>query len=92
MIVEKPMGSMFTSAGSLHITLVEHTEEMNKQPNKLLMFMSTNKYMPFVVKRKSVWTRNYNENAFNRIQALVNHDCYLKCYHLSKLSLCHAVW
>ena len=45
------LGLIFTPTGSLHITLVEHTEELNKQSNKLPMFMSNNKDMPFVVKR-----------------------------------------
>ena len=48
------LGSIFTSDGCIRTALAQHAKEMNKQLCKLVMFMNTNKDMPFVVKRKVV--------------------------------------
>ena len=53
------LGCIFTSDGSIKSALKEHTNDRMKHLNKLIMFLKTNKDIPFVAKRKVV------EAAFN---------------------------
>ena len=51
--------AVFTADGSTNSAIKEHVKERQKHFNKLIMFLNTNKDMPFIAKRKVV------EAAFN---------------------------
>ena len=53
------LGAVFTADGSTNSAIKEHVKERQKHFNKLIMFLNTNKDMPFIAKRKVV------EAAFN---------------------------
>ena len=53
------LGAVFTADGSTNSAIKEHVKERQKHFNKLIMFLNTNKDMPFIAKRNVV------EAAFN---------------------------
>ena len=53
------LGAVFTADGSTNSAIKEHVKERQKHFNKIIIFLNTNKDMPFIDKRKVV------EAAFN---------------------------
>ena len=77
------LGAVFTSDGSLKSSIAKHGEDQEKHLHKLIMFLNTNRYFPFYVKRKVV------EAAFN---FAIFYGCEYwiggNCHEVEKLYIC----